>query len=96
MALAFRQAMWHSRPRLCPFALSRDGWGSIEDVKTRPSFRRRGICRAILCHMQRLAAERSAPGLYLYHVEEAPGRIYASAGFEMVAQVLHASVWLER
>lgn len=72
-----------------------DGWGSVEDGATRECFRRRGICRAMLCYAQDLAIERRAAGLYLYHVEEAPGRIYAAVGFQSVATVRQASLWLE-
>jgi hypothetical protein len=72
-----------------------NGWGNVEDVTTRERFRRRGICRAMLCYAQDLATKRRASGLYLYHVEEAPGRIYAAVGFQFVATVKQASLWLE-
>jgi len=72
-----------------------DGWGNVEDVATRERFRRRGICRAMLCYAQELAIRRRASGLYLYHVDEAPGRIYAAVGFQFVATVRQASLWLE-
>jgi len=72
------------------------GWGNVEDVATRERFRRRGICRAMLCYAQELAAKRGGSGLHLYHVEEAPGRIYAAVGFQVVATVHQASLWLER
>ena len=54
---------------------------------TRERFRRRGICSALLRHLQVMAAERGAAGLYLYDSDEAPDRIYARAGFQLVAQV---------
>lgn len=69
------------------------GWGNVEDVATRERFRRRGICRAMLCRLQQLAVERGESGLYLYHVQEAPGRIYAAVGFQFVATVRQVSLW---
>jgi hypothetical protein len=71
-----------------------EGWGNAEDVATRERFRRRGICRAMLCYAQELAVKRGESGLYLYHVEEGPGRIYAAVGFQLVATVRQASLWL--
>jgi hypothetical protein len=72
-----------------------EGWGNVGDVATRERFRRRGICRAMLCYAQELAIKRKESGLHLYHVEEGPGRIYAAVGFQLVATVRQASLWLE-
>jgi len=69
-------------------------WGSLEDVYTRRRFRRRGICSAMIRHMQALAVDRGAAGLYLYDNEDAPDRIYARAGFELVARPRQAQLWL--
>ncbi len=63
------------------------GWGSIEDVRTREPFRRRGICTALLRFAQQCALQRGAQGLYLYDIEEGPDRVYARAGFEFVARL---------
>jgi hypothetical protein len=62
-------------------------WGAVESVRTREQFRRRGICTAMLRFVQSLAVERGSQGLYLYDSDEAPDRIYARAGFEMVARL---------
>lgn len=70
-------------------------WGSIEDVETRACFRRRGICHALLRTLQQHAVTRRAAGLYLYHVEEGPGRIYANVGFQELAKLLPAHIWWE-
>jgi GNAT superfamily N-acetyltransferase len=62
-------------------------WGAVESVRTRERFRRRGICTAMLRFAQNLAVERGRRGLYLYDSDEAPDRIYARAGFELVARL---------
>lgn len=71
------------------------GWGSVGNVETREAFRRRGICSAMLRTMQQLATERGTAGLFLYSVEEGPDRIYARAGFQKVATVHQAHLFLE-
>ena len=69
-------------------------WGAIENVQTRERFRRRGIATAMIRAAQRFAAERGAAGLYLYDTDEGPDRIYARAGFELVARVRAVALWL--
>lgn len=72
----------------------RDHWGSVECVETREPFRRRGICTRMLYALQRLALASGAEGLYLYDVAEAPDRLYARAGFELVARLTRVCLWL--
>jgi predicted GNAT family acetyltransferase len=68
---AVLSCFWHGR------------WGWIENVLTRERFRRRGLATAMIRLMQRHAAQGGAAGLFLYDVEEGPGRLYAREGFEL-------------
>jgi len=72
-----------------------DGWGQIEGVETRVSFRRRGICTAMLRFMQARAVERGTNGLYLCDTIDNADRIYAREGFRLVARPSQVHLWRE-
>jgi hypothetical protein len=70
-----------------------DRWGCIEEATTRQCFRRRGICTALLRFAQDLAIRREYDGLMLYDIEEGPDRVYARAGFQLIAKTQCAMAW---
>ena len=72
-----------------------DGWGQVEGVETRVSFRRRGICTAMLRFLQARAAERGAKGLYLCDTIDNADRICAREGFRLVARPSQVHLWRE-
>jgi len=78
-------ARLHGEPAGTLACVWRHGWGSVEHVRTREAFRRRGICTAMLGFAQDLAASQGAHGLYLYDSVEVADRIYARAGFQLVS-----------
>jgi GNAT superfamily N-acetyltransferase len=80
-------ARLHGEPAGTLACVWRHGWGSIEHVRTRESFRRRGICTAMIGFAQELAAGRGARGLCLCDSVEAADRIYARAGFQLVSHL---------
>jgi hypothetical protein len=73
----------------------RDGWGQIEGVETRASFRRRGVCTAMLRSMQARVAESGAKGLYLYDTIDNADRIYAREGLRLVSRPQQVHLWRE-
>jgi ribosomal protein S18 acetylase RimI-like enzyme len=83
----------HGEPAALLACVWRDRWGCVEGVRTRERFRHRGLCTAMICHIQRLAAERGAAGLLLYTEVHAADRIYERAGFELVRRLRRASIW---
>jgi hypothetical protein len=72
-----------------------DAWGQIEGVETRASFRRRGVCTAMLRVMQARAAESRAKGLYLCDTIDNADRIYEREGFRLVSRPQQAHLWRE-
>jgi len=78
-------ARLHGEPAGTLACVWQQGWGSVEHVRTREAFRRRGICTAMIHFAQELAAGQDARGLYLCDSVEAADRIYARAGFQLVS-----------
>jgi len=62
------------------------GW-AVSDMITHPNYRRQGIGRALLRHMEGAMVRQGGRILYLYtEVENLPAiRLYQSAGFERLA-----------
>lgn len=58
------------------------------DVGVHPVFRRRGIARAVLADVCRRADEIEVPvRLHVWHDNEPARRLYAAAGFEVIAEI---------